>query len=59
MWDSWKDLLQRNPAGRFSEALLKGGLQHLLHAVVYLHTECKLVHTGKHPDLAFTTESWF
>ncbi|CAI4213687.1 unnamed protein product [Parascedosporium putredinis] len=24
MWDSWKDLLLRNPTGRFSEALLKG-----------------------------------
>lgn len=46
MWDSWKDLLLRNPMGRFSEPLLKGGLQHLLRALDYLHTECKLVHTG-------------
>jgi serine/threonine protein kinase len=46
MWDSWKDLLRRNPTGRFSEPLLKGGLQHLLRALDYLHTKCKLVHTG-------------
>jgi hypothetical protein len=46
MWDSWKDLLRRNPSRRFSDALLKGGLQHLLRALDYLHTECKLVRTG-------------
>ena len=39
-------MLLRNPAGRFSDALLKGGLQHLFLALDYLHTECKLVHTG-------------
>lgn len=27
MWDSWKDLLRRNLAERFTEALLKAGLQ--------------------------------
>ncbi|KAM3498144.1 hypothetical protein MY10362_008522 [Beauveria mimosiformis] len=46
MWDSWKDLLERNESGRFSTGLLKGGLRHLLLALDYLHTECKLVHTG-------------
>lgn len=46
MWDSWRDLLHRNPSGRFSTPLLKGGLRHLLLALDYLHTECKLVHTG-------------
>ena len=47
MWDSWKDLLLRNPARRFSDALLKAGLCQLLLALDYLHTECHLVHTGK------------
>ncbi|KAK3898967.1 kinase-like domain-containing protein [Staphylotrichum tortipilum] len=46
MWDSWKDLLTRNPSGRFSDVLLKGGLRHLLLALDYLHSECKLVHTA-------------
>lgn len=46
MWDSWRDLLYRNPSGRFSAELLKGGLKHLLLALDYLHKEFKLVHTG-------------
>lgn len=46
MWDSWRDLLLRNPTRRFSEALLKGGLKRLLSTLDYLHTECKLVHIG-------------
>ncbi|EQK99102.1 protein kinase domain-containing protein [Ophiocordyceps sinensis CO18] len=50
MWDSWKDLLRRNPSQRFSETLLKGGLQHLLRGLDYLHTECKLVHTDIKAD---------
>ena len=49
MWDSWKDLLLRNPAHRFSEELLKAGLRHLFLGLDYLHTECKIVHTGKKP----------
>lgn len=50
MWDSWRDLLYRNSSGRFSTALLKGGLRHLLLALDYLHTECKLVHTDIKAD---------
>lgn len=49
MWDSWGDLLYRNPSRRFSVPLLKGGLRHLLLALDYLHTECRLVHTGIAP----------
>ncbi|KAK7429441.1 hypothetical protein QQZ08_004033 [Neonectria magnoliae] len=48
MWDSWKDLLRRNSSGCFSEPLLKAGLRHLFTALDYLHSECKLVHTGKY-----------
>ncbi|ROT39615.1 kinase-like protein [Sodiomyces alkalinus F11] len=29
MWDSWRDMLRRNPAHRFSEVLLKAGLAQL------------------------------
>lgn len=47
MWDSWKDLLRRNPARRFSEPLLKAGLAQLFLALDYLHTECHVVHTGE------------
>jgi len=47
MWDSWKDMLLRNPAHRFTEDLLKAGLAQLFLALDYLHTECRLVHTGR------------
>ncbi|EFR01118.1 CMGC/DYRK protein kinase [Nannizzia gypsea CBS 118893] len=39
LWDSWRDLMDRNASGRFSVELLKGGLQHILLALDYLHTE--------------------
>lgn len=45
MWDSFGDLLQRNPTHRFSEDLLKAGLQQVFLALDFLHSECKLVHT--------------
>jgi serine/threonine-protein kinase SRPK3 len=46
MWDSFKDLLNRNPDHRFSKELLRAGLSQVLLAMDYLHSECKLVHTG-------------
>lgn len=46
LWDSWRDLPRRNPTNRFTEALLKAGLWELLLGLDYLHTECRLVHTG-------------
>jgi serine/threonine-protein kinase SRPK3 len=47
MWESFRDLLDRNPSHRFTEDLLKAGLMQVFLALDYLHTECKLVHTGK------------
>ncbi|KAL2368302.1 hypothetical protein RJZ57_007319, partial [Blastomyces gilchristii] len=45
MWESFKDLLYRNPNHRFTEDLLRVGLMQVFLALDYLHTECKLVHT--------------
>ncbi|KAM5353688.1 hypothetical protein ACJ41O_000338 [Fusarium nematophilum] len=50
MWDSWKDMLRRNPTNRFTDALLKAGLAQLFLALDYLHTECRLVHTDLKAD---------
>ncbi|GKZ59520.1 hypothetical protein AnigIFM49718_005402 [Aspergillus niger] len=45
MWDSFHDLLFRNPRHRFTEDLLKAGLMQVYLALDYLHTECMVVHT--------------
>ncbi|KAF7173419.1 hypothetical protein CNMCM5623_005636 [Aspergillus felis] len=45
MWESFRDLLYRNPNHRFTADLLKTGLLQVFLALDYLHAECKLVHT--------------
>ncbi|RAH71116.1 kinase domain protein [Aspergillus aculeatinus CBS 121060] len=50
MWESFRDLLYRNPTHRFTEDLLKAGLLQIFQALDYLHTECKLVHTDIKSD---------
>ncbi|GKZ39641.1 hypothetical protein AbraIFM66950_000802 [Aspergillus brasiliensis] len=45
MWDSFHDLLFRNPRRRFTEDLLRCGLMQVFLALDYLHSECKVVHT--------------
>ncbi|PGH28903.1 CMGC/SRPK protein kinase [[Emmonsia] crescens] len=45
MWESFRDLLYRNPSHRFTEDLLRAGLMQVFLALDYLHSECKLVHT--------------
>lgn len=54
MWESFGDLLFRNPEHRFTEDLLKAGLMQVFLALDYLHSECKLVHTGRADLLYFT-----
>ncbi|KFZ12966.1 hypothetical protein V501_03950 [Pseudogymnoascus sp. VKM F-4519 (FW-2642)] len=43
-WESFRDLLYRDPRHRFTEELLKAGLRQVFLALDYLHTECQLVH---------------
>ncbi|KAF2027039.1 kinase domain-containing protein [Setomelanomma holmii] len=50
MWDSFKDLLNRNPAHRFTDELLKAGLSQVFLALDYLHTEAKIIHTDIKAD---------
>ncbi|KAK3048122.1 hypothetical protein LTR09_010461 [Extremus antarcticus] len=45
LWESYRELLLRNPKRRFSEDLLKQGLRRALLALDYLHTVCHVVHT--------------
>jgi serine/threonine-protein kinase SRPK3 len=39
MWESFRDLLYRNPTHRFTKDLLKAGLMQVFLALDYLHTE--------------------
>lgn len=47
MWDSFEDILRRNPSHRLPEEILKPLLAQVFLALDYLHTECQLVHTGE------------
>jgi nucleolar complex protein 3 len=38
--------LNRNPAHRFTDELLRAGLSQVFLALDYLHTEAKIIHTG-------------
>jgi serine/threonine protein kinase len=57
MWESFKDLLYRTANHRFTEDLLKAGFIQIFLALDYLHTECKLVHTGKGVSMNLS-EKW-
>ncbi|KAI4613317.1 uncharacterized protein J4E87_009964 [Alternaria ethzedia] len=50
MWDSFKDLLNRNPTHRFTDELLRAGLSQMFLALDYLHTEAKVIHTDIKAD---------
>lgn len=47
MLENAQELLRRNPSHRFTEDLLKVFLQYILSALDYLHTDARLIHTGK------------
>lgn len=55
MWDSFEDVTRWNPTGRFTEHLLKAALYQLFLALDYLHSECRLVHTGVPSPCLFST----
>ncbi|RMZ72434.1 kinase domain-containing [Pyrenophora seminiperda CCB06] len=50
MWDSFKDLLNRNVTHRFTNELLRAGLAQVFLALDYLHTEAKIIHTDIKAD---------
>lgn len=53
LWDSLHDLRRRRDTPCFTEELLKLTLVQIFHALDFLHTECRLVHTGKPPTRPF------
>lgn len=47
LWGSLRDLIVRNPyRDRVTEEFLQVTLQRLIHALDYLHTDPKVIHTG-------------
>jgi serine/threonine-protein kinase SRPK3 len=46
LWESVLTFLHRNPVRRLPVPVLTFVLQRLFLALDYLHTECKIVHTG-------------
>ena len=47
MRDSFRDLQDRNPTRQFTEELLKAGLVQVFQGLDYLHSERKIIHTGR------------
>lgn len=46
LWESVLDFLFRNPVQRLPTPILAVTLHRLFLALDYLHTECKIIHTG-------------
>lgn len=53
LWESVLDFLFRNPAQRLPTPILAVTLHRLFLALDYLHTECKIIHTGA------VSSAWF
>jgi hypothetical protein len=48
LWESVLAFLLRNPVQRLPKPILAVTLHRLFLALDYLHTECKVIHTGSH-----------
>lgn len=48
LWESVLEFLHRNPVRRLPAPVLAFILQRTFHVLDYLHTECQVVHTGRH-----------
>lgn len=46
LWESMWTFLNRNPVRRLPPVVLAVTLRRLFQALDYLHTECKVIHTG-------------
>lgn len=53
LWESVLDFLFRNPIHRLPTPMLAVTLHRLFLALDYLHTECKVIHTGAVSSLSF------
>lgn len=51
LWESVLTFLQRNPVGRLPAPVLAFVLRRLFLALDFLHTECKIIHTGAYDVL--------
>lgn len=48
LWESVQTFLHRNPVKRLPVPVMASVLKQLFLALDFLHTECKLIHTGLH-----------
>lgn len=47
LWESFLTFLHRNPIRRLPIAIVVPTLRRVFEALDFLHTECKIIHTGK------------
>lgn len=58
LWESIWTFLNRNPVGRLPPVVLAVTLRRLFLALNYLHTECKVIHTGIVPQSSLELENF-
>ena len=47
LWDSVQTLLERNPVNKLPVEVLRVVLVRLFEALDYVHTECRVIHSGE------------